>query len=356
MPQNVEPPYGLPIDDLAQEFFGDGRCSGGGRLGDIFSDFMHRHGNKLWTDHLLYAARDFVFDEFLPKPGVVPAQIYESEKDRGEMFLTELRQGAATGLVFDAEVILDGGHPASLDLSHVMVTAQKDIDAGRRDGWQRGERMEVRHQACLRGGYIFMPETDTRGHVIHFSDDTWPIAFKTAWEFLENVGRFQGLLGLVAITMGKRVPRAGSGERCELSSDIWDDGLMRLDLGHNLLFVPTHDDAKPWVARFEDIRLLNLARYPELDPGQETMDWSGQPGRGEKVVLSASAENAVRWGDLGPQIIEEYKKILREDNPPNTYVSCAILIAKRIHYKGNPKNIQRRLRQFRKDGLIENIK
>lgn len=282
MSQNVEPPDESLFYDLALEFFGEGRCSGGGRLGNVFANFMCRHGNRLQTDHILYGARDFVFDERLPKPGVVSAQIYESEKDNGKMFLTELRQGAETGLVFDAEVILDGGHPASLGLSHVMVTAQKDIDAGVRAGWQRGERLELRHQACLRGGYIFMPETDTRGHVIHFSDDTWPIAFKTAWEFLENVGRFKGLLGLVAKTMGKRVPRDGSAERRRLSSDIWDDGLTRLDLGCNLLFVPTHDDAKPWVARFEDIFLLNRALHPVCEPVHEITEPGPVPRSGTK--------------------------------------------------------------------------
>lgn len=343
MSQNVEPPDGPPFHDLALELFGEGEWSRGGRLGDVFADFMRRHGNRLRTDHLLYGSRNFVFDERLPEPGVVPAQIYESEKDRGEMFLTELQEGVETGLVFDAETILDGGHPALLGLSDAMVMAQKDIDAGRRHGWLPGERLEVRHQAWLRGGYIFMLETDTRGFVIHFPDDARPIAFKTAREFLESVGRFKGLLGLVAITMGKRVPRDGTAEHSLLSSGIWDDGLMRLDLGRDLLFVPTHRDDRPWEPRFENMYILNRALHPECEPvheitepghlperpvrdGEDVEAWSEkQPGRGESVAPSAKAvKDCCRWLEAqraaGPQrakdgyweiASEEFKRLSR---------------------------------------------
>ena len=79
--------------------------------------------------------------------------------------------------------------------------------------------------------------------------------------------------------------------------------------------MPTHDQAKPWVARFEDIQLLNRVRYPELEPIHEITEPGHEigagasaagpaprigteqdPGRSENVVPSAKAEkDCCRW-------------------------------------------------------------
>ena len=47
MSQYLEPSDELLFNDLALEFFGEGRCSGSGRLGDIFADFMCRDGKQI---------------------------------------------------------------------------------------------------------------------------------------------------------------------------------------------------------------------------------------------------------------------------------------------------------------------
>ena len=44
---------------------------------------------------------------------------------------------------------------------------------------------------------------------------------------------------------------------------------MRIDVDRNLRFVPSYDQAIPWVPRFEDLHLVNRALYPELEPVRE---------------------------------------------------------------------------------------
>ena len=216
------PPGGPPFHDLALELFGDARCSHGGPLGAVFADFMRRNGHGDLDDYPIFSVSDLVFDgdlvfdERLPDPGVVPLNIYMSAADHGDLFLTQIRQGARSGLASEPRQLLEPtpafGYPASLEATRFMVDNQKWIDAGRRDGWQPGERLELHREAWVRGTNIFMPETDDRGRPISILDDAWPIEFKTAWEFLESVGIFKGLLGLVAITMGIRVPRDGTAD------------------------------------------------------------------------------------------------------------------------------------------------
>ncbi|MEE9250691.1 MAG: winged helix-turn-helix domain-containing protein [Alphaproteobacteria bacterium] len=366
---------GSALDDHALQLFGAGEHSRGGKLGDVFDAYMLRLGHRGVYDDPIFNGADWIFDDQLPDHGVVPLHIYTSAADHGALFLAQMRQGAKTGLVCDERHLLEPipeyGFAPSLELTEFIVENQKMIDRGMRDDWQFGERLELHHKAWFKHDGLFMTTLESRGRPVDLPDDAEPIVFKQAWELLTDVSIFRNLLGLASIAMAARVPRDGTGGRILLPIDTWDDGTIRLDFVRNLLFVPTYDQAKPWVARLEDIWLLNRALHPEWEPVHEITDpiperlrdggdvevkSEPESGRGEKVVPSASAENAVQWGGLGPQIIEEYENILREDNPPITYASCAILIAKRINYKRGPELIARRLRKFREDGLIENIK
>ena len=276
MPNDDRPPGGLLFHEAALDLFGEGECSRGGAIGDVFVDFMHRHGDRVTIDHPVHSALDFVFDERLSDPGVVPLNVYVSEEDHGDLFLTEIRHGARTGLAFETSHRTELGYPASLELTERVVEAQEMIDAGRRRDWLAGERLELHREAWLHGVKIFMPETDDQGRPIDVPNDAWRVVFKETWGYLKGVAIFRALLGVAAIAMGARVPRDGTTDRTVLSSGIWREQPMRLDLERNLLFVPTYYDGKPWVARFEDIWLLNRALHPELEPVDEITE----PGHG----------------------------------------------------------------------------
>lgn len=387
MPDDDRPFGGAELDDHALQLFGADKHSRGGKLGDVFDAYMLRHGHEGVYGDPIFNDPIWIFDDQLPEPGVVPSNIYTSAADHGALFLNQIRQGAKTGLVCDERLLLtpdpdfcpDFGLAPSLELTEYIVENQKMIDRGERSGWELLERLELHHKAWFRHGALFLPSFDNRGRPVDLPDDAKPILFKQALELLTDVSIFPLLLGLASIAMAARVPRDGMGGRTLLPIDTWGDGTIRIDFVRNLLFVPTYDQAKPWKARLEDIRLLNRALYPEWDLGQEITDpIPERPGRdGEDVEAGRTqrraaartpeqdaaepnypgqGEDAAPHRTLETKIIDEYEKIFGEKNPPKTYVGYAKLIKGRIPYDGEVSNIERRLRMLRKDRKIESIK
>ena len=270
---------GAELGDHALQLFGTGERARGGKIGAVFDAYMLRLGHTGVHHDPIFNGEDWVFDDLLPSPGTVPFDIYTSAPDHGELFLRQIRQGARTGLACDPrgafEPIREYGYPASLDLTHVMIENQKWIDSGARSDWQPDERVELHDQAWVRGADIFMPALDGRGRPICILDGAEPISFERAWGLLRAVAVFCSLIPLAATAMADRVPRDGTGGRTRLPIDTWGDGTTRIDFRRNLLFVPSYDRAEPWVARLEDIWLLERELHAGDEPGQEVTEASG---------------------------------------------------------------------------------
>ena len=111
--QNIVPPRkaenatGDSVHDHALQLFGAGEHFRGGKLGDIFDAFMLRRGHGGVYDDPIFNGADWVFDERLPGPGVVPLDIYMSAPDHGDLFLTLIRQGARSGLACEPRQLLE---------------------------------------------------------------------------------------------------------------------------------------------------------------------------------------------------------------------------------------------------------
>ncbi len=64
---------------------------------------------------------------------------------------------------------------------------------------------------------------------------------------------------------------------------------MRIDVDRNLPFVPSYDQAIPWVPRFEDLHLVNRALYPELEPVREITEPENADAPSEDEVMRSAA-------------------------------------------------------------------